>query len=169
MVQKALEGLAGVRHAEVSLTTKQAVVTYDANRVTEAQMLGGETMPSSVLVASTRFIERRSDWTRAWVATHRALVREINADPAGMSARVNEALKRRTGKALKPAVLRQAWSRLTITDQVSDRHLIEFAGMMRGAGYLRVAFDPVAFRETPVSAKSNAAAWIIPAGLASGA
>ena len=39
MVQQALEGLAGVRRAEVSLTTKQAVVTYDAHRVTEAQML----------------------------------------------------------------------------------------------------------------------------------
>jgi len=28
-----------VRRAEVSLPTKQAVVTYDASRVTEAQML----------------------------------------------------------------------------------------------------------------------------------
>jgi len=39
VVKKALEGLAGVRRAEVSLPTKQAVVTYDANRVTVAQMV----------------------------------------------------------------------------------------------------------------------------------
>ena len=39
MVKKALEGLAGVRRAEMSLPTKQAVVTYDANRVTVAQMV----------------------------------------------------------------------------------------------------------------------------------
>jgi NitT/TauT family transport system substrate-binding protein len=114
--------------------------------MTEAQMLGGETMPSTVLVASTRFIDRRPDWARAWVATHRALVREINAAPAAMSERVNQALKRRTGKALRPAVMRKAWSRLTITDQVSDRQLREFAAMMRSAGYLRVPFDPAAFR-----------------------
>jgi sulfonate transport system substrate-binding protein len=114
--------------------------------LTEAQMLGGETMPSAVLVASTRFVERRPDWARAWVATHRALVREINAAPAAMSERVNQALKRRTGKALKPVVLRKAWIRLTITDQVTDRQLVEFAAMMRSAGYLRVPFDPATFR-----------------------
>ena len=39
MVKKALEGLAGVRHAEVSLTTRQAVVTYDAGQVNAAQMI----------------------------------------------------------------------------------------------------------------------------------
>jgi len=39
VVKKALEGLAGGRRAEVSLSTKQAVVTYDANRVTVAQMV----------------------------------------------------------------------------------------------------------------------------------
>jgi NitT/TauT family transport system substrate-binding protein len=115
--------------------------------LTEAQMLGGETMPSVVLVATTRFIDRHPDWTRGLIAAHRALVKEINAQPAAMAARVNEALKRRTGKALKPAVLLQAWSRLTITDQVSDRQMLDFAAMMRGAGYLREAFDPARFRE----------------------
>jgi copper chaperone CopZ len=39
VVKKALEGLTGVRRAEVSLATKQAVVTYDAEQVTVAQML----------------------------------------------------------------------------------------------------------------------------------
>ena len=43
MVKKALEGLAGVRHAEVSLPTKQAVVTYDASRVTVVQMVAAIT------------------------------------------------------------------------------------------------------------------------------
>jgi NitT/TauT family transport system substrate-binding protein len=114
--------------------------------LTEAQMLEGDSMPSTVLVASTRFIERRPDWTRAWVAAHRELVREIDAAPDEMAERVNQALKRRTRQALKPAVLRAAWSRLTITDQVSDRQLREFAAMMRTAGYLRVPFDPAAFR-----------------------
>jgi hypothetical protein len=63
-----------------------------------------------------------------------------------MSARVNEALKQRLGKALKPPVLRRAWDRLTITDQVEDPRLQEFAAMMRDAGYLRVPFDPIALR-----------------------
>ena len=39
MVKKALEGLAGVRRAEVSFPTKQAVVTYDGSKVTVAQMV----------------------------------------------------------------------------------------------------------------------------------
>jgi NitT/TauT family transport system substrate-binding protein len=114
--------------------------------LTEAQMLGGAPMPSAVLVAAARFCERRPEWTRAWVATHRALAREINAHPAKMAALVNDALTRRTGKALKPRVLRQAWSRLTITDEVSDKSLLQFAAMMRAVGYLRVPFDPAAMR-----------------------
>ena len=39
MVKKALEGLTGVRRAEVSLATKQAEVAYDAEQVTVAQMM----------------------------------------------------------------------------------------------------------------------------------
>ncbi len=38
-VKKALEGLTGVRRADVSLATQQAVVTYDAEKVTVEQML----------------------------------------------------------------------------------------------------------------------------------
>jgi NitT/TauT family transport system substrate-binding protein len=124
--------------------------------LTEAQMLNGATLPSAVLVATRRFSERRPEWTRAFLATHRALVREINADPAAMSARVNEALKRRTGKPLKPAVLREAWSRITITDEVSDPSLQEFAAMMRAVGYLRVPFDPAAFRLAAEGSEENA-------------
>ncbi len=114
--------------------------------LTEAEMLGGATMPSAVLVATNRFVERRPEWSRAWVAAHRVLAREINAAPAAAATRVNAALKRRTGKALKPKVLLKAWSRLTITDQVSDEQLRDFAAMMRAVGYLRVPFDPAALR-----------------------
>jgi NitT/TauT family transport system substrate-binding protein len=114
--------------------------------LTELQLMDGTTMPSTLMVAHTPFLERRPEWARALVAAHRKLVREINADPAAMSARVNEALKLRLGKALKPPVLRRAWDRLTITDQVEDPRLQEFAAMMRDAGYLRAPFDPIALR-----------------------
>lgn len=39
MVKQALEGLVGVRGAEVSFPTKQAVVIYDTSRVTVTQMV----------------------------------------------------------------------------------------------------------------------------------
>jgi NitT/TauT family transport system substrate-binding protein len=112
----------------------------------EPQMLNGVTMPSTVLVATTQLLEQRPEWARASLAVHRDLVEEINAAPEAMAARVNKAIARRTGKPLKPAVLRGAWSRITITTEVSDQRLQEFATMMRAVGYLRVPFDPAAFR-----------------------
>jgi copper chaperone CopZ len=39
VVEKALAGLSGVKRAEVSFTTKQAAVTYDAGKVQVEQMV----------------------------------------------------------------------------------------------------------------------------------
>jgi copper chaperone CopZ len=43
LVEKALVGLPGVKRAEVSFTTKQAVVTYDAAKVQVEQMMAAVT------------------------------------------------------------------------------------------------------------------------------
>ena len=39
MVKRALEGLPGVRQADVSFSTKQAVVRYEADKIGVAEMI----------------------------------------------------------------------------------------------------------------------------------
>jgi NitT/TauT family transport system substrate-binding protein len=106
----------------------------------------GGRYPSTLLVATEALLRERPALAAAWLRTHRETVAWIRAHPGDAQRVVDEALLRHTRKRLPPAVLEKALSRLTITDEIGGDGqrtvrpptvLVEFAEMMRGAGYLR--------------------------------
>ena len=83
--------------------------------VDEAALWQGGRFPTALLVVSPRALARRRGEIAALVRAHVELTRRWAEDPAGFAALANDAYGRRTGKPLAPAVLRDAFSRLTPT------------------------------------------------------
>ena len=94
--------------------------------------------PTTVLVVSTRALERRRADVLALVRAHLELTRRWQQDPDGFARLVNAAYGKRTGKPLPDAVLRDAFSRIT---PVIDPLTRQLEHMARDAQALRFAPD----------------------------
>jgi NitT/TauT family transport system substrate-binding protein len=92
--------------------------------------------PTTVLVVSTRALERRRADVLALVRAHLELTRRWQQDPDGFARLVNAAYGKRTGKPLPDAVLRDAFSRIT---PVIDPLTRQLEHMARDAQALRFA------------------------------
>ena len=103
-----------------------------------ADALAGGALPTTVLVVSTRALERRRADVLALVRAHLELTRRWQQDPDGFARLVNAAYGKRTGKPLPDAVLRDAFSRIA---PVIDPLTRQLEHMARDAQALRFAPD----------------------------
>ena len=68
-----------------------------------------------LLVVNTKFLNAHADLVKNWIRANIDLTDWINEHPADAKKLLNEQIHRETGKALPPAVLDEAFSRLRIT------------------------------------------------------
>ena len=68
-----------------------------------------------LLVVNTKFLKAHSDLVKNWIRANVELTDWINAHPADAKKLLNEQIQRETGKALAPAILDEAFSRLQVT------------------------------------------------------
>lgn len=94
---------------------------------------------TTVLVTGVKFLGSKRDIARRIVAAHEELTAWIKAYPEEAQAAVREELTAETCTEIKPALVARAWSRITLTSQVSRDALEQFAAKAREAGFLRTA------------------------------
>jgi NitT/TauT family transport system substrate-binding protein len=87
--------------------------------VDERDLWPDRRFPTTVLVTTRRVLETRPEQIKALLRAHVELTRRWQGDPAGFSARVNEAFAKQVGKPLPDAVLKDAFSRVDPTVDVS--------------------------------------------------
>jgi len=68
-----------------------------------------------LLVVNTKFLKDHPDLVKTWIRTNVELTDWINAHQAEAKKLLNEQIQRETGKALAPAILDEALSRLQVT------------------------------------------------------
>ncbi|MBI3914828.1 MAG: ABC transporter substrate-binding protein [Chloroflexi bacterium] len=88
------------------------------------------------VIVSTKFLKENPELVRRWLAAHVELTQRINADPASARQKLNNEIERLTGKALPPAVLDDAWSRMQVTYDPIRRSLVDSADSAFRAGFL---------------------------------
>jgi len=75
---------------------------------------GGKYTTTVVLVRKT-FMDEHADIVKKFLQAHVEAIDAMNANPTDAQTTVNNAIAKITGKALKPAVLADAWKHLTFT------------------------------------------------------
>lgn len=94
---------------------------------------------TTVLVTGAKFLGSKRDLARRIVAAHEELTAWIQSHPEAAQAAAREELAAETRTEIKPALVARAWSRITLTSQVSRDALEKFAAKAREAGFLRTA------------------------------
>ena len=84
--------------------------------VNEASLWPGGKFVTTHVIVRQAFLKQHPDVVRSFLRGHVAAVAFANANPDDAKAVVNAALKTITGKALKPAVITEAWKKLVFTD-----------------------------------------------------
>jgi NitT/TauT family transport system substrate-binding protein len=103
--------------------------------VDERTLWEGGRFPTTVLVVSRRALERRRADVLALVRAHLELTRRWQADPEGFGRLANEAFGRRTGKPLRPPVLKDALSRLEPLADPMATQLVKLARDAQAIGF----------------------------------
>ena len=85
---------------------------------------------TTVLAASTKALEKKSELLKKFVAAHEELTRKVATDPDWAKPVVSAALQKSTGKAIPAKLLDHAWPRLTFTADVKPE---DFTGIQRDA------------------------------------
>lgn len=70
--------------------------------------------PTTLLLVDRRFLETNPALVRNWLRAHVQVVDRAAADPATARRELNADLAKRTGKALPPGVLEDAWGRFEL-------------------------------------------------------
>jgi len=109
--------------------------------VDERDLWPGKSFTTTVLVARTAFMKEHPDAIEAILRAHVSTVEWLKKNPEAAQTVVNSELKRLTGKALSPAVLKEAWSRLAFTDNPNRTNIQEFTIAAAKAGYLKASLD----------------------------
>jgi sulfonate transport system substrate-binding protein len=92
-------------------------------------------LPTTVLVVSTRALERRRAQVKALLRAHAELTRRWRGDPARFADLANEGYARRTGKRLGDAVLRDAFSRMEPASDPMRGALQQMARQAQALGF----------------------------------
>lgn len=103
--------------------------------VDERSLWDGGRFPATILVVSTRALERRPADVAALLRAHLALTRRWQGDPEGFGRLANDGYGRRTGKPLEDAVLRDALSRLEPLEDPMPAQLARLAGHAQALGF----------------------------------
>jgi NitT/TauT family transport system substrate-binding protein len=92
---------------------------------------------SAHLIVRTQYLQQHPFLVKAFLRTHVELTDWINAHPDEAKALINQQIKKDTGKALAPAVIDEAWSRLTPTYDPLRASLIHSAQESFDAGSIK--------------------------------
>lgn len=93
-------------------------------------------VPTTLLAVRPDFLSRHPETVRRFLEAHVAITREIQADPEGSRARVQEALAELQGRPLNDEVIASAWARIDFTiDPMADA-VAELADRAFAAGLL---------------------------------
>jgi len=88
------------------------------------------------LIVSTRFLREHPDLVEKWLAAHVELTDWINGHLPEAKKTLNGQIQKETGKALAPAVLDEAFTRLQITYDPIRTSLLSSANSAYEAGFL---------------------------------
>jgi len=89
-----------------------------------------------LLVVNSKFLNAHPDLVKNWIRANLDLTDWINAHQAEAKKLLNQQIQRETGKALPPAVLEDAFSRLQITSDPLHAQLNAAAKQAFDAGFL---------------------------------
>jgi NitT/TauT family transport system substrate-binding protein len=108
-----------------------------------------KTALTTVLVARAVFLQDQRELVRRFVAAHRELTAWINAHPQEAQEMVREELKAEIRADFPAELAARAFSRLTITSDISLEPFLAFATAAQKAGFLREVPDLAKLVETP--------------------
>lgn len=90
--------------------------------------------PVALVIVNMDFAKAHPDILDTFLATHKAITAEINADTDAAKDIINKELLALTGAALDPNVMDEAFSRIIVTDAVELTTLEEFRALMAAEG-----------------------------------
>jgi len=96
---------------------------------------------TTVLVSSTKFLREHPDLVTRFVKAHRELTAWINSNPADAQNLLRQELIAETHIDLGAKLIAQAWSRITVTPDVSPEAFIAWVTAAQKVGFLRDASD----------------------------
>lgn len=105
--------------------------------VDERDLWPNHKFSTTVLVVKKSYMDKDPGAVTKLIAANSAITKWLIANPDEAKKVCNAELKRLTGKALKPEILRDAWSRLNFTTDPNGESVRAFAGAARSAGYLK--------------------------------
>jgi NitT/TauT family transport system substrate-binding protein len=88
------------------------------------------------LIVRTKFLREHPDLVKKWIAAHIELTDWINGHLPEAKNILNQQLQKETGKALRPAILNEAFGRLQITYDPIRNSLLTSARSAFDAGFL---------------------------------
>jgi NitT/TauT family transport system substrate-binding protein len=88
------------------------------------------------LIVRTKFLQEHPDLVKKWIAAHIELTDWINGHLPEAKNILNQQIQKETGKALKPAILDEAFGRLQITYDPIRNSLLTSAHSAFDAGFL---------------------------------
>lgn len=97
--------------------------------------------PTTVLVASAKFISAGADLAKKFATAHRALTDWIVQHPEEAQKLVTAELAEETKSKVSPELVARAWKRITLTNEIQRGVLEQFVARAKAAGFLRDAPD----------------------------
>lgn len=91
----------------------------------------------TLLVSATRFLKERPELAKKLVAAHKELTAWIKAHPEEAKALIKAELKAETNSEPKDALIEKAYSRVTLTDEISKASLDTMVASAQKAGFLK--------------------------------
>jgi NitT/TauT family transport system substrate-binding protein len=111
--------------------------THAKTVVDERDLWPGRRFCTTVLVVRKAFADAHPEAVQAVLRAHDAALEFIRSRPAQAKDLVNRELQALTGKALAPAVLNEAWSRVDFSADIDRDSVRAFAQAAVDAGYLK--------------------------------
>lgn len=93
--------------------------------------------PTTVLVASAKFLNSHRELVKQFVEAHRALTEWIQKNPEEAQRLVVEELREETRGKLAAELIAHAWKRISLTSEVRRETLDKFVANAKAAGFLR--------------------------------
>ncbi|MDO5146762.1 MAG: aliphatic sulfonate ABC transporter substrate-binding protein [Eubacteriales bacterium] len=92
--------------------------------------------PVSVVVVRNDFMEEHPDLVETFLEQHEEVTQVIASDTDQAAQVINEEINQSTGKSLEPDILRSAFEKMTVSAEVSEKALREFAQISLEQGFI---------------------------------
>ncbi len=104
--------------------------------VDERDLWPDKRFTTTVLIARKAYLEQHPEQVKAVLQAHLNTIAWIQANTDAAQTLVNSELKRLTGKALRPEILKEAWGRVSFTSDPNRDNIQAFVQAAADAGYL---------------------------------